>query len=632
MSLTYDITISSSTSEWHITDGDSSHLGGLEITNSAKDMYQTGLIKIYNPDESLTIGNKVDVDINSINEFSGYIARIQQSLAGTNTYNVQLIGKTYDLWRQNVDDTGVHTFFNDYTTNFIIDLVDSQTDIGTSSIPINTGTFMSGSYDFTNHSVGETIRTLADFDGYYFYVNSGGNLKYYGLTSNQSITILESQIESHSPFQMADDQIYNDVIVVGGANISARASSQTSIDAYGRHRYKVNYPTVTNSQDAQQLADQFVLDYKDPTWYGDLTIAGNQNITIGKTFNLNLTNMDISGSQIIKSYTHLIDKNGFTTKISFGREQYDPSTDYSELRSEFTEVYDGIGVGLEKSFVFAQASQPTAFAEGDVWIETDNNNFMRVWNGTTWTDARHGNLSGNTKSTVFRQTSSPTATNIGDIWIDTDNSNYMYTWNGSTWVDSRHGDYTGALKNTVFRQTTTPTALKTGDIWVDTDDSNKMYQWNGSSWVDSRHGDYTADQNHSVLNNIGADDHHVSYLRSSIPSAVDFPADYTWYRNTAGVDRFYYLGIGATCGMQEGNIWKLYFKDASGTPIGGTKFFSSWQENDLEAATGDLTSTGSYAFVLPTLHYFMISCNSEAGTGDADAFMTYMLIEDLYTV
>jgi glycosyltransferase A (GT-A) superfamily protein (DUF2064 family) len=153
-------------------------------------------------------------------------------------------------------------------------------------------------------------------------------------------------------------------------------------------------------------------------------------------------------------------------------------------------------------------------------------------------------------SRTFRQTAAPTIRGVdadttqniplqnGDVWIDTDDQNKLYQWSGSAWVYSPDGAITGSVTaltatltndysttttvNTAianartslraytdvsasrtFRQTAAPTKrgvdaettldipLQSGDVWVDTDDQNKLYLWSGTAWVYSPDGTIT---------------------------------------------------------------------------------------------------------------------------------------------
>ena len=133
--------------------------------------------------------------------------------------------------------------------------------------------------------------------------------------------------------------------------------------------------------------------------------------------------------------------------------------------------------------VYRQSSEPTGSVVGDVWFDTNNNNRSRYWNGTAWVDASDTRLG--TIPAIFSQTSAPTSAGrvTGDIWFDTDDGNRQYYWNGSSWID-RSDDRLDSITK-VYRQPSQPLGQVVGDLWFDTDDSNKLYYWNGSSWVNT---------------------------------------------------------------------------------------------------------------------------------------------------
>jgi len=85
------------------------------------------------------------------------------------------------------------------------------------------------------------------------------------------------------------------------------------------------------------------------------------------------------------------------------------------------------------------------------------------------------------KTQVYRQSTPPTGNLVdGDIWIDTSADNFVRVWNAaaSSWEDA------GAKGLLTFAQPTAPTASNVGDLWIDTDDDNKLYRWSGTAWVD----------------------------------------------------------------------------------------------------------------------------------------------------
>ena len=194
--------------------------------------------------------------------------------------------------------------------------------------------------------------------------------------------------------------------------------------------------------------------------------------------------------------------------------------------------------------VYRQTTQPSSgVITGDVWIDTDGNNKMYSYSGSSWvltqdsataqstantantnasnaqttantanTAASNAQTTANSKTTTFRQDSVPTAVKAGDIWVDTNDNNKVYVAasDGSNQITLGEWelaqDSAGALtaantaqttantantnagtaqstansKSTIFRQTSAPSALKAGDIWIDTNDNNKVYVATGT--------------------------------------------------------------------------------------------------------------------------------------------------------
>lgn len=85
-----------------------------------------------------------------------------------------------------------------------------------------------------------------------------------------------------------------------------------------------------------------------------------------------------------------------------------------------------------KTQVYRQPTAPAGdLVDGDIWIDTSADNFVRVWNATLgqWEDAGAKGL------LTFAQPAAPTASNVGDLWIDTDDDNKLYRWDGTDWVN-----------------------------------------------------------------------------------------------------------------------------------------------------------------------------------------------------
>lgn len=105
--------------------------------------------------------------------------------------------------------------------------------------------------------------------------------------------------------------------------------------------------------------------------------------------------------------------------------------------------------GIETSVL---PSQPATPSEGDLWIDTSDNYNLKRYNGTSWVSVRDltigiaqaaanaAQTTADGKNKVFRQTSAPTASAAGDLWFDTDDDNRIYRWDGSTWVANNLGN------------------------------------------------------------------------------------------------------------------------------------------------------------------------------------------------
>ena len=167
---------------------------------------------------------------------------------------------------------------------------------------------------------------------------------------------------------------------------------------------------------------------------------------------------------------------------------------------------NGIESGATNSHTYAQASAPTGMREGDFWIDTDNDNILYRYNGTSWVNVRDAGVSAaltaasNAQSTAdgkiesFYQSTAPSVGSIGDLWFDTDDGNKAYRHNGTSWVAVQDGGIAQALddastaqatadgKVITFFGTTSPTAEATGDLWYKSD-TKILYRWSGSSWV-----------------------------------------------------------------------------------------------------------------------------------------------------
>lgn len=126
---------------------------------------------------------------------------------------------------------------------------------------------------------------------------------------------------------------------------------------------------------------------------------------------------------------------------------------------------------------------------------TDDSAFEAFRDGTYARFVTSTNTAINGKITTYYQNGQPSQGVTGDLWIDTDDNNKLYRYNGSSWVSVRDAGIQSALnaaanaqtiadgKIVTFAQNNAPTASDVGDLWIDTNDNNKLYRWNGSGWI-----------------------------------------------------------------------------------------------------------------------------------------------------
>jgi len=98
--------------------------------------------------------------------------------------------------------------------------------------------------------------------------------------------------------------------------------------------------------------------------------------------------------------------------------------------------------------------------------------------------------------TTYFQSTQPTAEAEGDLWIHTGDGNKLFRWNKTKWVEVQDAEIAAAIaaaadaqhtaerKIQTFYQDIAPAAANEGDLWVDTGSHNKLYRWNGAAWVD----------------------------------------------------------------------------------------------------------------------------------------------------
>lgn len=111
-------------------------------------------------------------------------------------------------------------------------------------------------------------------------------------------------------------------------------------------------------------------------------------------------------------------------------------------------------------------------------------------------DADNALALADSKIETYFQTTAPTGASVGDLWFDTDDENKLYRYSGSTWVLAQDGTIADAItsaagaqatadsKIVTFFATTTPTAEAIGDLWYDSS-TLLLKRWSGSAWVNT---------------------------------------------------------------------------------------------------------------------------------------------------
>jgi len=96
---------------------------------------------------------------------------------------------------------------------------------------------------------------------------------------------------------------------------------------------------------------------------------------------------------------------------------------------------------------YFQSTQPTAEAEGDLWIHTGDGNKLFSLNKTKWVEVQDAEIAAaiaaaadaqstaDQKIQTFYQSTAPTGANEGDLWVDTGNHNRPHRWDGTQWID-----------------------------------------------------------------------------------------------------------------------------------------------------------------------------------------------------
>lgn len=111
-------------------------------------------------------------------------------------------------------------------------------------------------------------------------------------------------------------------------------------------------------------------------------------------------------------------------------------------------------------------------------------------------DADAAQATADGKIETFYQATAPSGVSSGDLWFDTDDQNKLYRFNGTSWVAAQDGKIADAItaaagaqatadgKVTTFYTTSTPTAEAVGDLWYNSS-TLLLKRWSGAAWQDA---------------------------------------------------------------------------------------------------------------------------------------------------
>ncbi len=269
----------------------------------------------------------------------------------------------------------------------------------------------------------------------------------------------------------------------------------------------------------------------------------------------------------------------------------------------------------KKITTFYQSSAPSGAISGDLWIDTGNGNILKRYSGSSWTAVQDAgiqnalNAAGDAQATAdgkimtYAQASAPSGDlDVGDLWIETDNNNRMYRWSGSSWVpytdtyslnDWLTNTYSGdksSLQTQIdgkvetFSQTSDPSsswnasdkAKHKGDLWYNsTSNVQKYYRYTGSEWTEIRSEPPSAMV--TTINNKSS-----IYTGSTRPSPPYKIGD-LWFNSTAdNTGNIYTCVTARSSGTGLSSDWKIRHKYTDDST------FTNWQTETYDSFINQL--------------------------------------------
>lgn len=140
---------------------------------------------------------------------------------------------------------------------------------------------------------------------------------------------------------------------------------------------------------------------------------------------------------------------GSTTAVDDGGAGYTVADIYSNAAQAISDAATAQGTADGKVTTFYQDNAPTAEATGDLWVDTNDSNKLYRWSGSSWlsvrdsgiaqaiSDAADAQSTADGKIVTFYQASAPSGASVGDLWVETDNNNKLWRYSGSSWQSAQ---------------------------------------------------------------------------------------------------------------------------------------------------------------------------------------------------
>ena len=188
--------------------------------------------------------------------------------------------------------------------------------------------------------------------------------------------------------------------------------------------------------------------------------------------------------------------------------------------------------------------------ETDLWIDTDEGNTPKRWNGSGWAAVTdQAAIDAAIAAAAADATAKANAAQAAAIAAAAQDATNKVATKNKTWIQTTRPDLTGNI---------------TGDTWIDTSTAggNKLNIWNGSAWVDAQDAAIAAAKGTADTALTAANGKNKIIFSTSDASGTNYTA---------------------------GDMWMK--RDSSGAIIGQWEFTTSWQKRTIaEAVLGNLSA------------------------------------------